>query len=415
MKMIKILLNMLFHTRRKSQAQSHIEEKKTDCKKKKEEMVKYDNQQLRTYLIKNYVFRYNVLTNETEFCSKDDVNSSFIVINQREQNSLCMDIQAQGILCWDRDLNRFLYSNHIPAYHPFKDYLKNLPAWDETDRLEDLAHRVSKDEMWVKNFHKWMLGVTSQWMGITGVHANSTAPVLISKEQGKCKSTFCKSLMPLALQRYYTDNIALTAAGQTERKLSEMGIINLDEFDRFSTRKMAYLKNLMQMADPNIRKPYKQSFQNLPRVASFIATSNRKDLLTDPTGSRRFICVEVEGKINCSNIYHEQIYAQLKAELQADAQYWFTAEEERELQKHNQKYYHQSPSEEVFLSCFRPALKDEDNELLTATEIFTRLKKYNPAAMRSTTPMAFARILSGMGIERKHTKWGNAYRVVALI
>jgi len=312
-------------------------------------------------------------------------------------------------------LNRFLYSNHIPAYHPFKDYLKDLPEWDGTDRLDDLARRVSKDEMWVKNFHKWMLGVTSQWMGITGVHANSTAPVLISKEQGKCKSTFCKSLMPLPLQRYYTDNVALTAAGQMERKLSEMGIINLDKFDRFSTRKMAYLKNLMQMADPNIRKPYKQSFQNLPRVASFIATSNRKDLLTDSNGSRRFICVEVEGMINCSDINHKQFYAQLRAELQAGAHYWFTLEEERELHNHNQKYYYQSPSEEVFLSCFRPAQKDEENELLTATEIFKRLKKYNPAAIRSTTPMTFARILSGMGVERKHTKWGNAYHVVALI
>ena len=78
---------------------------------------------------------------------------------------------------------------------------------------------------------------------------------------------------------------------------------------------MPLLKNLMQMSDLNIRKAYQQSFRQLPRVASFIGTSNRFDLLTDPTGSRRFLCVEVERVIDCTHIEHDQIYAQLKAEL----------------------------------------------------------------------------------------------------
>ncbi len=52
-------------------------------------------------------------------------------------------------------------------------------------------------------------------------------------------------------------------------------------------------------------------------MASFIGTSNSRELLTDPTGSRRFICVSVERPIRVDGIDHAQVYAQLKAELLA--------------------------------------------------------------------------------------------------
>ena len=157
-----------------------------------------------------------------------------------------------------------------------------------------------------------MLGLTAQWMGMTGIHANSVAPILVSSEQGRQKSTFCKALMPPALSRYYMDNLKLSAQGKPERLLAEMGLLNMDEFDKYGTQQMPLLKNLMQMANLNICKAYQKNFRNLPRIASFIGTSNRFDLLTDPTGSRRFICIEAEHLIDCEGIMHDQIYAQLK-------------------------------------------------------------------------------------------------------
>lgn len=96
---------------------------------------------------------------------------------------------------------------------------------------------------------------------------------------------------------------------------------------------MPLLKNLMQMASLSLCKAYQKNYRALPRIASFIGTSNRKDLLTDPTGSRRFICVEVEHPIDCEAIEHEQLYAQLKVAILSGQRYWFTKEEEQELQK----------------------------------------------------------------------------------
>ncbi len=103
-----------------------------------------------------------------------------------------------------------------------------------------------------------------------GEHANSVAPLLVSTEQGYLKSTFCKSLLPAALQRYYMDKVDLTSEGRVERRLAEMGLLNLDEFDKYPPTKMPLLKNLMQMASLSLCKAYQKNYRSLPRIASFI-------------------------------------------------------------------------------------------------------------------------------------------------
>lgn len=367
-----------------------------------------------SFLKDHYEFRYNVLTEETEFRSLERMSEGFQSVNQRVLNTLCLEAHEAGIACWDRDLSRCIYSTRIVDYHPFRLYLDELPKWDGVDRVLALARRVSENPLWEKEFRIWMLGMTAQWMGIMGDHANSVAPLLISTEQGYLKSTFCKSLLPSVLQRYYMDKVDLTSQGNVERRLAEMGLLNLDEFDKYSPAKMPLLKNLMQMASLSLCKAYQKNYRSLPRIASFIGTSNRKDLLTDPTGSRRFICVVVEHPIDCKAIEYEQLYAQLKEEVLSGERYWFTKEEEQELQRNNLSFYRQGPVEDVLRSCYRSVEKGEECELLSAADIFQCLKKKNPAAMRGANPASLAQILVTVGIERKHTKFGNVYRVIAV-
>lgn len=383
-------------------------EKDTSCK------TKNLTENVESFLKDHYEFRYNVLTEETEFRSLERMSEGFQSVNQRVLNTLCLEAHEAGIACWDRDLSRCIYSTRIMDYHPFRLYLDELPKWDGVDRVLALARRVSENPLWEKEFRIWMLGMTAQWMGIMGDHANSVAPLLISTEQGYLKSTFCKSLLPSVLQRYYMDKVDLTSQGNVERRLAEMGLLNLDEFDKYSPAKMPLLKNLMQMASLSLCKAYQKNYRSLPRIASFIGTSNRKDLLTDPTGSRRFICVVVEHPIDCKAIEYEQLYAQLKEEVLSGERYWFTKEEEQELQRNNLSFYRQGPVEDVLRSCYRSVEKGEECELLSAADIFQCLKKKNPAAMRGANPASLAQILVTVGIERKHTKFGNVYRVIAV-
>lgn len=370
--------------------------------------------QMEAFLEAHYEFRFNRLTEETEYRVRKEKSRSFSVVGQRELNSFCIAARKDGIDCWDRDVSRFIFSGNIAEYHPFHLFMDELPVWDGTDRVEALARRVSGKALWIKGFHRWMLGMTAQWLDMDSLHANSVSPILVSRKQGKQKSTFCKMLLPDHLQRYYTDSFDLTAQSAAERKLTDYALINMDEFDKFPPRKMALLKNLMQIVRPNIRKAHQKNFASLPRIASFIATSNQKELLTDPTGSRRFLCVELEDKIDCSPIDHAQLYAQLKAELLSGHQYWFSSEEEAEIMANNAAFYKHPVEEDVFRSCFRAAAYGENALMLSAAEIFQRLKKHNPSAMRSVSAGNFGKFLSSLGIERKHTEHGNYYVVVEI-
>ena len=405
-----------------------LESSKEEVKKAKSSSL---IQEVTAFLTSRYRFRFNVLTEETEVTNIanniPDTHLRYAKVDERWMNTLSMEAIETGIDCWDRDIQRFVRSRRISEYHPFTAYFEQLSEWDGTDRVSALARRVSDNPVWVNGFHRWMLGLSAQWMQFhpdtnnanranSINRANSVAPLLVSSRQGLGKSTFCRLLMPDALKAYYTESYDLSSPASAEAKLAAYGLINLDEFDKLSASKMPLLKNLMQASALNIRKAYKRSASALPRIASFIGTSNREDLLVDRTGSRRFLCVSLEHAIDCTTpVEHEQLYAQLKAELLSGERSWFNKEEEQAIQQHNALFYKHIPEEEVFRLCFRFATQeDHPQEVLTlsATQLFERMKAAHPSVMRGMTAYSLSRILPQLG-ERVHTAKGNVYRVVA--
>ena len=365
---------------------------------------------LETFLTEHYTFRYNVLTEQAEVRALGE--KKFRPVTQRVANTLCLEAQEQGIPCWDKDVLRLLNSERLTDYHPLLTYMAELPAWDGIDRITPLAERISTEEIWVNGFHRWMLGVAAQWSGQMDRCANAIAPMLISARQGMGKSTFCRQLVPESLADYYTDSFDLNSQAGCEQKLSLFGLINLDEYDKLSPRKLPLLKNLMQMTSLHYRKAHRAQYSHLPRIASFIGTSNRRDLLNDPTGSRRYLCIEVEEKIENTPLEHKQLFAQLKAELAQGERYWFTGKEEKELMKHNEPYYIQPPSHDVFFQCFRLPEKGEAHQLQTASQLYELLTKRFPSTMRGMNANQFGKTLTLIGAERVHTVNGNVYRVV---
>ena len=364
---------------------------------------------LQIFLSENFDFRYNVLTDMPECKPKNE--NTYRMIDKRMMNTLSFEAMMDGVDCKDVDVKRFLFSERIPTHHPLKDYMAHLPEWDGTDRVTMLAARVSGKAMWINGFHRWMLGMVAQWMGYASRCANALAPILISTEQGMCKSTFCSMLLPEELRPYYTDKFAITSSSGCEQKISTFGLINMDEFDQYNERMMTILKNLMQMKKVNYRKCFKAYFSDLPRIASFIGTSNEKSLLTDETGSRRFLCIEVEKAIDCSPIDYAQLYAQLKFELESGKRYWLSKEEELEIQKHNRAFYRHSPEEEAFYKVFDLPKEDETGLNLTATDIFNQLQKRFPKVMQGVKPQRMGNVLTKIGAKRTHTRQGNVYLV----
>ena len=369
---------------------------------------------LAVFAEERYDLRHNLLTGQAEFRPKGQDEGAFLPLTARDLNSLCLAAHEADIPCWDRDVSRFVASDRLPDYHPFRDYFDRLPPWDGEDRLDALARRVSDSALWVSGLRRWMLAVAAQWMGMGNGYANSVAPVLVSGRQGLGKSTFCRNLLPPELSAYYTDSVDLARPDKVERQLTEMGLLNLDEFDRIPEKKHPLLKNLMQLSALNLRKAYRRHSQALPRIASFIGTSNSRELLSDPSGSRRFICVLVKHPIDSTGIDHAQIYAQLKAELENGERYWFSHGEENALRLHNAAFYRICPAGEVLRRYYRAAQPGEKLRLLSLPEIFARLRRLEPGAMAGVTLPKLAQALVAAGVQKIHTHYGNRYRVAEI-
>ena len=367
-------------------------------------------QEIQDYLMAHYEFRYNVLTCLPEYRAKD-AGAPFKVVGKRDVNTLLLILHAEGIEGSEADVKRLLNSERIGDFHPMLNYMDSLPEWDGQDRVTPLAHRISQSLCFVNGFHRWMLGMASQWMGKAERCANALVPILVSQEQGLGKSTFCRSLLPPELEFYYTDSLNVTGGTHVEQRLGTLALINLDEFDQFGESQMAKLKNVTQMKTCHYRRLYTNQFVMLPRMASFIGTSNSNQLLWDPTGSRRFLCVTVEKMIDNSPIDHAQLYAQLKAELERGERCYLTHDEEQEVEENNLGYYHVQPEEDVFRQCFRVPEEGEPYQELSAMDIFTKLEHRNAKAMRGSSPNKIGRLLLHIGVQRVHTHDGNFYRV----
>ena len=370
--------------------------------------------QIKEYLNNNFVFRYNTLTGATEYKEKNG-KSGYRPIDEREMNGIIVDARLEGIPCWRGDVPTMVLSNKVESYNPFHLYVKELPEWDGIDRVLPLLLRVSDNEIWLKGGHCWLRAMLSQWSGEERLHANALTPVLISGKQGLSKSTFCRLLMPDSLRHYFIDNLNLAVGSSPEKKLVKNGLINLDEFDKVKESQQATLKNLLQMVNIPVFRGKRLGWVNEPRLASFIATTNSYQVLIDPTGSRRFLCVEVVKPISEKPVEHKQLYAQLKEELKSGAPDYLSREEEKVLQKYNKTYYRQSLLEDVFHCCFRHPLEMEKGIWLTTAEIFQVMRKFNSAALKDVSARQLSLKLSAMAFMAKHTSFGNRYYVFNLL
>ena len=164
-----------------------------------------------------------------------------------------------------------------------------------------------------------------------------------------------------------------------------------------------------------MRKPYGTAVLEMRRYASFIATSNQKDLLTDPSGSRRFICIEVTETIDTSHaIDYEQLYAQAMYELDHGERYWFDQDEERIMTENNRELEQQSLEEQLFYRYFRPAPEEKEGEWLSPAEILEEVKGNSAIPLSNKRVSIFGRVLHKHEIPSKRSRRGTLYHVTRI-
>ena len=355
------------------------------------------NAEIETYLSTHYEFRYNTVLGRTEYCSKG--NNRFVKVGRYEINTLRRELDSdEGIITSSDNLYSIIESSFSPRINPIQEYFKGLPMIDIGDdnscggcsgsivpssfslkAIPDLVSCVvvRNSQKWLPYLTKWLVAVVANAMDDRECR-NHTCLVLTG-EQGKFKTTFLDLLCPPALHGYsYTGKIypqekdTLTYIGQNL-------IVNIDDqLKALNKRDENELKNLITCPLVKYRMPYDKYVEEHPHLASFVASVNGNDFLTDPTGSRRFLPFEVLSIDieRAKAISMDKVYAEAKALLNAGFRYWFDDDEIAELYRESEDFQVQTAEMELLLRCFEKPTEDENYLLMTTTEILTYLGVY---------------------------------------
>ena len=365
------------------------------------------------YMKEHYTLRLNMMTGTPEY-RMNAVGYGFLPLDQAARNTMAIKALKAGVDSWDKDLSRYIDSNLIPKYYPMEDFVRHLPAWNgKHDYVGELARRVKTDNpFWEEDFHKWMLSMVAQWLGKDRQYGNAIVPLLIGP-QGSGKSTFCRRLLPGYLQLYYNDRLSMKNDNDIFLAMSGYALINIDEFDAMSKSQQPILKYLISKHDVKFRPPYGKVMEERQRFASFIATTNNLRPLTDPTGSRRFVCVYAEDIDNTGIINYNQLYAQLYTELQQGRRYWFDDDENARIIEQNADFQQVCDYRRMIeLTFLPPEETGSDEEFIYLQDVMKRLAHSFPTfVIGKNTDKEIGRKLSEMGYEHKRQSKGALYRM----
>ena len=394
-------------------ADSGTAEAKNDNKKEDKNSMRSNIVSMMKLLESRYDFRYNTVMKYVEYLPKDKGWYGYRPVEPRVQKRMTLEVQLADIRVSIKDVRNFLESDYIKNYNPIEEYLfQCYDKWDGKDHIRALARTVpTANPHWADWFYTWFLGMVDQWRGYSHrQYGNSVAPLLISK-QGYNKSTFCRRLLPPELQWGYSDNLILSEKRQVYQAMAQFMVINLDEFNQISPQvQQGFLKNLIQLPTLKYKPPYGSHVMEFPRLASFIATSNMKDILSDPSGNRRFIGVELTGPIDVSvRPNYQQLFAQALSALNNGEKSYFDAQQVKLIMKSNSQFEIIQPIDQYFLLYFELVDNEKEGDYLTAAEIFDYLKKQIGSSLKVNSLMGFGRKLANMS-ELKHKRFADGMK-----
>ena len=374
-------------------------EKENDSSHKKatvEEMEEFINGYMK--------FRMNMLTHQIEtqliadaYTDRPEASAChWQRLTDHIENSLWCAMQHHGMAVNLNELHTLLGSDFVKEYHPLKEYLDGLPPWDgETDYIDRLAAMVhvkesphsplQQDKSRERNelsetpvrfadiLKRWMVSMIAAALDETVV--NQVILTLIGR-QGSYKTSFMQHILPPVLSEYYTTKSNSSRMTKDDLfTMTENLVINLEEIDTMPPSELNQLKAMVTQRYVDERRAYGRNKVHLPHVASFVATGNNLQFLTDDTGNRRWLPFEVEDIDSPweADIPYEGIYSQTYALYQdVKFRYWFTDKEIQQLRGHVQQFEVPRPEYELILTYYRKPVGLERGVYTTSSQIIGR-------------------------------------------
>lgn len=327
------------------------------------------NKEIEEFLNAHFSFRYNEITGRIEYRSIK--KNSFRELTDFDLNSVIREIEHNKIRYSTTKLRSLLYSNYVPRYDPVKEYLSKLPENDENnDYIKELSSTIqtSDQQKWNKYLTKWLVAWVASLLDDSKI--NHTV-IVLNGDQGIGKSRWLSKLVPEALSKYVFAGTINPDNKDTLIYLSECVLINLDEFENLNRNQLGGIKELITKENIKLRRPYGYSAENLPRRASFVASVNKHEFLTDVTGNRRFLCFEALKIDYNHNINMDLVFSQALALYNKGYEYWLNSDDIAEINASNENFRAISLEEEALMTYYEPTISSE--LLLSTTEILSKL------------------------------------------
>lgn len=350
-------------------------------------------------------------------------------LTDHTENSLWCAMQHSGMAVNLNELHTLLSSDFVKEYHPLKQYLETLPPWDrKTDYISRLAAMVHVKEsphhpMQGKSPHslpeapvrfadilkRWLVSMIAAALDEAVV--NQVILTLIGR-QGSYKTSFMQHILPPVLSEYYTTKSNSNRMTKDDLfTMTENLVINLEEIDTMPPSELNQLKAMVTQRYVDERRAYGRNKVHLPHVASFVATGNNLQFLTDDTGNRRWLPFEVESIDSPweAEIPYEGIYSQVYALYQdVNFRYWFSDEEIQQLRGHVQQFEVPRPEYELILTYYRKPVGLERGTYITISQIISR---FGNTSLRLTATKA-GRAMRELGFQQVRASNANYWVVV---
>ena len=373
------------------------------------------------FLTENYCFRRNLLNGKVEFATKqaDSQASDYRPLTQEALNSIILRAKREDICEGSNpktDIVEFIHSEEVCAYNPIGEYLDNLPQWDGQNHVAQLFSRLpglSSEQLSFLSI--WLRSTVAHWLQMDTLHGNEIVPTLIGA-QGCGKTTFFKRLLPANLRQYFLDHLNLSNKFDKEMALTNNLLVCLDELEAIRPSQQASLKQTLSKSKVNGRPIYGCAQEDRARFASFVSTTNNPHPLSDATGSRRYICLQIpQGQYidNAGEIDYDQLYAQVVYELREQkAPYWFNNDEVARIQQLNQEYMEQKDIVEIINLCFRKPEEGDAVQAMNSTELLRYMRnKYPSLPDNLSTRIRLGQAMSSLDFDSTSRGHVSYYRV----
>lgn len=311
------------------------------------------------YFLQPFNLRKNLVTRNVEMNGKplddSDINTLFIDCKSHFEKA------TKDLVC------SVIFSNKIEQYNPILEFICEAEIDEEYPNLGSLLNSVKTDtpsaSKWIT---KWLVSIVASAYGTY----SPLQLVLSGERQGTGKTHWFRYLLPKK-QRYLFAESEMDNGNDDAILMTKKLIILDDEYGGKSKREEKKLKKITSKEFINVREPYGRVSVDLRRISVFCGTSNDNQILTDPTGNRRVLPINVldidrEAYNRCDkNELWKELYHLYKSGYDCTV----LREDMEDLAKSTEYFEAKDPEEELLLSKLRPATNDFTGEFMTATDI----------------------------------------------